>query len=459
MQVKLALPRVCAFVAAGTALSTAGLFNPISKVLADPVTPAQMPATTPSASNTVQGTTQAPPTAPDAAAASSPESTPPDPATEIKIEDARRKALFVIPGETRLDGLPADALDSTSGAFEMRVCSYVPGHGARVWLESPRQKPILVDRHTVLYSFGDSCSQVVLNDVTSIPYHVTVIGQDQGDGKPLLARIVWVQRETPIEAEYVKRARAEACASYRKPDVSVSRQMVCTLGKYFPVCMVQAKLSTIQVRVGLAWRHVGATESLGGIVRDYGAIAGINGSFFDAYVHSSVKRPNNELICMSEPVFCSNIGTVLGFTPDGEAEMARSPVADALHRLDPTSGLNVANLDQTLFWQRVTEGMGAGPRLVKDGEIDYEPYSEGFHSAEVLRGVAMRSAVGITSTGWLMLVTTKATMPQLAHIMRALGCSQAMNLDGGASSGLWARDHYLRQPGRQLSNALLILRR
>ena len=41
--------------------------------------------------------------------------------------------------------------------------------------------------------------------------------------------------------------------------------------------------------------------------------------------------------------------------------------------------------------------------------------------------------------------------------MQALGCEQAMNLDGGASSGLWLSGGYLRQPGRPISNALLVL--
>lgn len=31
-----------------------------------------------------------------------------------------------------------------------------------------------------------------------------------------------------------------------------------------------------------------------------------------------------------------------------------------------------------------------------------------------------------------------------------------MNLDSGASSGLWLRGTYLRTPGRLISNALLI---
>lgn len=381
-------------------------------------------------------------------------------ATPVRPAVPLRVAVDVAPGETRLDGMPSTALDSTSGCFTMRVCSFAAGHGARVWLGGPRSKEVLTDAKTIFYSFGSSSSQVELEDVTSNSFHVTVIGTDQGDGKPVLARVVWVQKASPIETAFVKQAKSESSTGTVAPEIEALRPMVYTMGHYFPTCVVEAKLSTVQVRVGLAWRHVGATESLGGIVKDYGAIAGINGSFFDAYNHSAVKPPNNELICMSEPVYCSDIGTVLGFTPDGEARMAPSPVADALHRLDPVyaPGWN-GDVDKALFWQRVTEGMGAGPRLVKDGEIDYEPYDEGFHSNEVLSGVSMRSAVGITSTGWLLLVTTRASMRQLAHIMRALGCSEAMNLDGGTSSGLWGNGHYLRRPGRQLSNALVILKR
>ena len=50
-------------------------------------------------------------------------------------------------------------------------------------------------------------------------------------------------------------------------------------------------------------------------------------------------------------------------------------------------------------------------------------------------------------------------IPDLARLMRALGCSQAMNLDGGSSSCLWVRGNYLQRPGRDISNALLILPR
>ena len=71
-----------------------------------------------------------------------------------------------------------------------------------------------------------------------------------------------------------------------------------------------------------------------------------------------------------------------------------------------------------------------------------------------------RSAVGLTEDGHLLLVTCpSATMQQLGQVMKALGCGDAMNLDGGASSGLWFRGKYVTPPGRDISNALLVLAR
>ncbi|MGO8673156.1 MAG: phosphodiester glycosidase family protein [Capsulimonadaceae bacterium] len=415
-------------------------------------TPANMPVST-QAQPSATGTTSMSPAGPAA-----PADTP-----AMEPQPARPPSsfnpLFVVYGEMRLDGEPAGQLDTSAGRFDIQACCWSLDHGGRMWLPGPRTKTILVDSKTQLYAFGSPSAQIALRSTDQQPYHVTVIGDDQGRGKPLLARVVYVQRANCAEAAFLKRRSSPSTPA--APDIRTSRLIVQTLGHNFPVDLVQVKLDTVRIQVGLAWNHVGATESLGGIVRDNGALAAINGTYFDAYSPSETKRPDNELISRGDAVCRENIGTVIGFTPDGEARMALSPIADTLHSLDPARPEQwiLANTDQALFWQRVTEALGAGPRLVCDGNIDLNPFEEGFRSAEVLDGSSLRSAVGITSSGWLLLVATRGTIPELAHIMRALGAAQAMNLDGGSSSGLWVRGRYLRQPGRSLSNALLVLPR
>jgi exopolysaccharide biosynthesis protein len=43
--------------------------------------------------------------------------------------------------------------------------------------------------------------------------------------------------------------------------------------------------------------------------------------------------------------------------------------------------------------------------------------------------------------------------------MKQAGAYQAMNLDGGASSGLYFNGKYIRTPGREISNAILVIKK
>jgi exopolysaccharide biosynthesis protein len=112
--------------------------------------------------------------------------------------------------------------------------------------------------------------------------------------------------------------------------------------------------------------------------------------------------------------------------------------------------------DDDELWNHVTEAIGGGPTLVRDGVLDVDPSAEGFNDRKILSMSAARSAIGVTPSGHLLMITcSAATIPQLAHIMKNLGCWDAMNLDGGASSVLWYKGKYLTTPGREMSNTLL----
>lgn len=113
-----------------------------------------------------------------------------------------------------------------------------------------------------------------------------------------------------------------------------------------------------------------------------------------------------------------------------------------------------------LDWSDVVEGLGAGPTLVKNGKISVNPAAEGFRSPKILSMSCARSAIGVTRDGYVIIITVPSVMiNQLAQIMYKLGCYNAMNLDGGASSGLYYNGQYLTKPGRNLSNALIFLPR
>lgn len=215
--------------------------------------------------------------------------------------------------------------------------------------------------------------------------------------------------------------------------------------------MVRFALDKVRVKVALAGNEIGKTESLGGMAKRYGALAAINGSFFQAYNSGAYKPPVMTLITDGKPAFKGNIGTTLGFAADNEARMDSAP--RVLLALRGASGDAAADA----FWPRAQEAIGCGPRLVADGKVALDMVGEKFTDPKVLRLSMARSAVGITSKRELIFVVTSGTMAQLAVLMQKLGCAQAMNLDGGASSGLWLQGRALRAPGRDLSNALLVL--
>jgi len=102
------------------------------------------------------------------------------------------------------------------------------------------------------------------------------------------------------------------------------------------------------------------------------------------------------------------------------------------------------------------EAMGCGPQLLVNGRAFADAAAEGFTDPKVY-GSVERSMVGVSRDGSeLIFATSSGTLLQMAEIMKRLGAYDAMNLDGGASSGLWAAGRYLTKPGRNLASALVV---
>jgi len=102
------------------------------------------------------------------------------------------------------------------------------------------------------------------------------------------------------------------------------------------------------------------------------------------------------------------------------------------------------------------EAIGGGPQLLVEGNEFTDPRAEGFHDPKVLRP-GTRSMVGVSEDqSELIFAVANASLAECAHIMKRLGAYDAMNLDGGASTGLWANGKYLYSPGRQINNALVL---
>ena len=109
--------------------------------------------------------------------------------------------------------------------------------------------------------------------------------------------------------------------------------------------------------------------------------------------------------------------------------------------------------------------IGAGPYLVKNGEVFVDVTDQKFAS---ITGRNPRSAVGYNDKNELIIVTIDGreessvgvTLTQLAYIMKGLGCTYAMNFDGGGSSVIYVNGRVTNSPaqtgGISISNALTV---
>lgn len=298
-----------------------------------------------------------------------------------------------------------------------------------------------------------------------------------------------------------------------------------------------------QPKLVLANDQVGKVESFQQMIKRTGAVAAINGSFFDAYSKEVIRHPVNALISKGQLIHKGNIGSVAGFDKEGRLSIVRTTLTIRGKRIDPqgrTHGWYAVWINRspttaetviiyTPAWGRVTginqgrqivirngqvvsegwgsqsipsdgyvllvagashpnfagirvgdrmsyeiqpedgntnsplfnfvEGVGAGPTLVRNGEVVSDPESEGFSDPKITRQSGVRSCIGVKKDGTILLVATSGTIRQAAQKMKALGCIEAMNLDGGASSGVYGAGKYVRPAGRPLSNALVFIRK
>ncbi|MNN11689.1 hypothetical protein D3C81_1246560 [compost metagenome] len=198
----------------------------------------------------------------------------------------------------------------------------------------------------------------------------------------------------------------------------------------------------IELDVALAGDTIGKVEDLSSIAKRNKAIVAINGTFFDAYTKEDYKAPYGYIVSKGEIKKTSPADNRTIFTYDKNLLTALIAGQDFKEKYE--QGF-------------IEGGLQAGPRLLVNGKVSLDVKNEGFRDPKILTGGGARSALGITQDHKLILLTTGgATIPQLAEIMKQAGAYQAMNLDGGASSGLYYNGKYLTTPGRKISNAIVV---
>lgn len=167
----------------------------------------------------------------------------------------------------------------------------------------------------------------------------------------------------------------------------------------------------------------------------------------------------------------------LGDTPipaDGIVLSGSGPAGDFIENvlregMEVTVEFNVIPTGTT-GWEKVVEAAGGTPRLLRNGEIVTDYAQEGIGLLHIIT-THPRSAVGSTRDGRLVLATvdgrqsfaTGMSLPDLARVMKQLGCVEALSLDGGGSSTCATWFGILNSPSdgklRALPNGLAVFAR
>lgn len=118
----------------------------------------------------------------------------------------------------------------------------------------------------------------------------------------------------------------------------------------------------------------------------------------------------------------------------------KNAVASSL--LSPGTNLTLQSNTIPTEFNQLSHILGAGPLLISNRRIIVNAVSEQF-SKGFQKQKASRSAIGVTKRGTIMLVAVHtrvggsgASLDEMAQIMQSLGATDALNLDGGSSTGL-----------------------
>lgn len=152
---------------------------------------------------------------------------------------------------------------------------------------------------------------------------------------------------------------------------------------------------------------------------------------------------------VNQPTPCQVISIDTG-TVDVPIRGCIASVPRALMQLNRPSPGDTVVLTYATNVQRSTRFMNAvsgTPRLVRNGLAKHEAVLEGSTGKRFIQQNLARTAIGADKSGAHIVLTAVettqsdkhvvgATLAQMAQIMRLLGCYNAMNLDGGGSSGM-----------------------
>lgn len=144
--------------------------------------------------------------------------------------------------------------------------------------------------------------------------------------------------------------------------------------------------------------------------------------------------------------------TNIPIPPDGYLLVFRGDSINSAQTLPVGSAIHIESSVFPTAFSRFPNILGAGPLLLKNRHIVLDAKGENFSNAFITQK-AVRSGICTTATGNLIVAAVHnrvsgpgPTLAEHAQIMQQIGCVDALNLDGGSSTGLYLGGQLLDRP-------------
>lgn len=198
-------------------------------------------------------------------------------------------------------------------------------------------------------------------------------------------------------------------------------------------------------------------KALATYAAENGASIGINGTYFCPPDYADCAGKTNSFLW---PVYDSGAGAMrnAGSLIVHEGPMIAETTDGRrfnFHRSKDFGG-SVAAFEG-VYGGELQAAMANYPSLIEKGAVVVESEARLDEGQRTVKGT--RGAIGWDGRSTYLVVARSATVVDLASIMKALGATEAMNLDGGGSAALLYDGAYEAGPGRLLPNAILFKKR
>jgi hypothetical protein len=250
-------------------------------------------------------------------------------------------------------------------------------------------------------------------------------------------QIQW-QRPFAFAATVTALAAATAATAWSAPPArSVVYELRHPYGVPTHVVTVNLNDPRIRVSVNTARGGIGHAEPFASMIHRLMPAAAITGTFFDG----ATLLPVGDIVARGETIYRGPAGTGFAVRPDN------------------TVYFQARDWGRTYDWSDFQTVLCTGPTLLRDGRNALFPKAEGYKDPS-LWALRPRTAVGITKHNKLLLVAVNRPihLRNMRNILKKLGAVEAVGLDGGSSSGLYAAGAIRVRPARTLTNVLTVYR-